>query len=85
MARAAYTGHEALTFPDYTDLETGQTLRAEPGGVYDIAPASGRGVPELPEAWFVPAEPEPWVPAWHAEPEPEPEPAPEGEQDHPEG
>ena len=52
MTLAAYTGHEALTFGDYTDLETGQALRAEPGGVYDIAPASGRVVPEFPEPWF---------------------------------
>ena len=50
--RAAYTGHEALTFSDYTDLTTGMTLRAEPGQVYDIAPASGRVVPEFPEPWF---------------------------------
>lgn len=50
--RAAYTGHEALTFNDYMDLETGSTLFAEPGGVYDIAPASGHNVDEIPEPWF---------------------------------
>ena len=50
--KAAYTGHEALTFNDYVDLETGRTLTAEPGGVYDIAPASGHAVPDVPEAWF---------------------------------
>lgn len=52
MTRAAYVGHEVLTFGDYTDLGTGRALRAEPGGVYDIAPASGRVVPEFPEPWF---------------------------------
>ena len=52
--RAVYTGHEALTFTDYTDLDTGKALRAEPGGTYDIAPASGRVIPEFPEPWFTP-------------------------------
>lgn len=49
---AVYTGHEALTFPDYLDLDTGRTLHAEPGGTYDIAPASGRTVPDVPAGWF---------------------------------
>ena len=99
--RVAYTGHEALTFQDYLDLETGRTLRAEPGQVYDIAPASGRTVPEVPHPWFIAIG---WAPApWPAEPdavpetepdtEPGPEPEPgnepepggEGEQDQPEG
>jgi hypothetical protein len=53
--RAAYLGHEALTFTDYLDLETGKTLYAEPGEVYDIAPASGRLVDEIPEPWFAAA------------------------------
>ena len=52
MTRAAYNGHEALTFPDYLDLETGKTLYAEPGQVYDIAPASGHVVPGFPVPWF---------------------------------
>ena len=52
MTRAIFNGYEALTFSDYTDLTTGMTLRAEPGQVYDIAPASGRVVPEFPEPWF---------------------------------
>ena len=52
--RVAYNGHEALTFTDYLDLETGRTLHAEPGGTYDIAPASGHVVPEVPEPWFTP-------------------------------
>ena len=52
MTLAAYTGHEALTFTDYLDLESGKTLHAEPGGTYDIAPASGRGVPDIPQGWF---------------------------------
>ena len=54
--RAAYAGHEAMTFTDYMDLETGRTLSAVPGGVYDIAPASGRVVPDFPEPWFTRAE-----------------------------
>ena len=53
--RAAYTGNEALTFSEYIDLGTGKTLRAEPGGTYDIIPASGRVVAEIPAPWFVPA------------------------------
>lgn len=52
MTLAAYNGHEALTFTDYLDLGTGKTLHAEPGGVYDVAPASGRPVPDIPGAWF---------------------------------
>jgi len=89
--RVAYTGHEALTFNDYTDLATEKTLHAEPGGVYDIAPASGHGVPEVPEPWFVAVAPVPAAVTWPAEPDaiPEPETAPElepaPEQDHPEG
>ena len=50
--RATYVGHEALTFSDYIDLETGKTLHVMPGGVYDVAPASGHVVPEFPEPWF---------------------------------
>jgi hypothetical protein len=46
--RAAYTGHEVLTFMDYLDGETGRTLTAEPGGTYDVIPAGGRNVPGLP-------------------------------------
>lgn len=56
MTLAAYAGHEALTFSDYLDLETGKTLHAEPGGVYDVAPAGGRVVPEIPEPWFTPVQ-----------------------------
>ena len=80
--RVAYAGHEALTFSDYTDLGTGRTLHAEPGGVYDITPASGRVVPEVPEPWFVPVAPEPVAEVWAAEPDAVPEPAgdPEAEQ-----
>lgn len=56
MTLAAFNGHEALTFPDYLDLETGKTLTAEPGGTYDVAPAGGRVVPEVPEPWFTPVQ-----------------------------
>ena len=49
---AAYTGQEALTFSQYIDAETGKTLRAEPGGVYEVIPASGHVVPEIPVPWF---------------------------------
>ena len=58
--RVAYVGHEALTFADYIDLEAGRTLHAEPGRVYDIAPASGRVVPEVPEPWFIAIGDEAW-------------------------
>ena len=58
--RVVYAHHEPLTFTDYIDLEAGKTLHAVPGETYDIAPASGRVVPELPEPWFVLArDPEP--------------------------
>ena len=56
--RAAYTGHETLTFMDYVDGETGRTLSAVPGGVYEVVPAAARPVPELPPG-CVPAEAEP--------------------------
>lgn len=59
MTLAAYAGHEALTFSDYLDLGTGKTLFAEPGGVYDISPAGGRVVTEVPEPWFTPVAPPP--------------------------
>ena len=68
LVRAAYTGHVPLMFPDYIDLDTGRVLSAEPGGVYDITPASGRSVDEIPGQWFTPADDEA-----KAEPEPEPE------------
>ena len=56
MTRAAYTGNEVLTFSDYLDLETGRTLTAEPGGVYDVAPAGGHSMPEVPVPWFTPVQ-----------------------------
>ena len=56
MTLALYHGHETLTFPDYTDLDTGRTLTAGPGRSYDVAPASGRLVPDLPAGWFTPLE-----------------------------
>lgn len=30
-----------MTYPDYIDAETGRTLVCEPGGVYNVIPASG--------------------------------------------
>ena len=51
--RAAFTGHETLTFMDYLDLETGRTLTAEPGRVYVVAPTGGRPVPVLPPGFAV--------------------------------
>ena len=56
MTLAAYNGSEALTFSDYVNLETGRTLHAEPGKVYEVAPASGRPVPDVPEGWFTPVQ-----------------------------
>ena len=32
---------------DYIDLETGRVLAVEPGGEYDVIPASGRAVPDF--------------------------------------
>jgi hypothetical protein len=63
VTRAAYLGHEALTFSDYIDLDTGRTLAAVPGGTYDITPASGRAAPDIPEGWFVRVAP-PGVGTW---------------------
>ena len=71
--RVAYGGQETLTFMDYIDLGTGRTLRAEPGGVYDITPA-GRPVDEYPAHWFTPVEGEPVSQSWAAEPDAAPEP-----------
>ena len=78
MTRAVFTGHESLSFQDYTDLATGRTLTAVPGGVYEVAPASGRAVPEVPAGWFTPVSDD-VEPAAEPEPEPEPEQAPEPE------
>ena len=78
--RAAYTGTEALTFSQYMDAETGRTLHAEPGGVYDVMPASGHVVPEIPAGWFVPVDeqdqPAPGLWPVTGEPETEPEEVP---------
>ena len=49
-------GTETLTFGQFIDLETGKTLHAEPGRVYDITAASGHVVPEIPAGWFVPVD-----------------------------
>ena len=76
--RVAYGGQETLTFMDYLDLETGRTLRAEPGGVYDITPTSGRRVDEVPAPWFTAVEGEPVSLPWAPAPDAVPEPAPEG-------
>ncbi len=79
--RAAYTGTETLTFSQYMDTGTGRTLAAEPGGIYEIMPASGHVVPEIPTGWFVPVDeeghpaPDMWPATPEAEPEPEQEPA----------
>ena len=59
--RAVFTGHETLTFMDYLDLETGRTLTAEPGRVYDVAPAGGRPVPVLPPGFVQVQAPKPKV------------------------
>lgn len=80
MTRAAYNGHEALTFSDYIDLDTGRTLAAVPGGTYDITPASGRAAPEFPEPWFTPVAAISWdtlESARELASEPEPEHSPE--------
>ena len=48
MTRVRYTGPHPGTLGDYIDLGTGRALTVEPGKVYDVAPASGRAVPEVP-------------------------------------
>ena len=80
--RVAYGGQEALTFMDYRDEETGRTLHAVPGGVYDITPVSGRPVDEVPAPWFTAVDDQQWAEAQaareaEAQPAPEPEPEPE--------
>ena len=72
--RVAYGGQEVLTFMDYLDLGTGRTLRAEPGGVYDITPTSGRRVDEVPAPWFTLVEGESVPLPWAAEPDAVPPP-----------
>ncbi len=92
--RVAYVGHEALTFSDYMDTESGKTLYAEPGRVYDITPASGRTVPGVPEPWFIAIDDGAWNGARAALDEAframetaqaEPQPEAEAEQDPAEG
>ena len=68
----------------------GRPSIAEPGGVYDVAPASGRVIPEFPEPWFTRAgvrEPEVWSAAGEKDPEGRRgrKPAPEDEQHPAEG
>ena len=85
MTLAAYTGHETLTFPDYLDLGTGKTLTAEPREEpYDIAPASGRLVPDMPEGWFTVTDGEDRGEE-EAAPGEAPEPVPGGEPDGTDG
>ena len=48
MTRVRYTGVHPGTLLDYTDLATGRALTVVPGRVYDVTPASGRAVPEMP-------------------------------------
>ena len=85
--RAVYTGNEPLTFSQYTDVETGKTLHAEPGGVYEVMPASGHVVPEIPAAWFVPADEQDQADPdrWPVGPEAEPDLEPDSEQEPAEG
>ena len=86
MTLAAYNGHEALTFTDYLDLGTGRTLHAEPGGVYDITPAGGRVVAEVPSPWFRLVAREPYVPRMLVrEPAESSDKEPAGEPDEPAG
>jgi hypothetical protein len=43
-----FTGTETLTYSQYLDVQAGHTLVAQPGGEYEIEPASGYPYP-LPE------------------------------------
>jgi hypothetical protein len=40
--RLQYTGQVAVTYMDYLDLDTGKSLNVIPGGIYNVALASGR-------------------------------------------
>lgn len=71
--KAVYTGHEPRMFLDYLDLETGRTLYAEPGGVYDVWPAGGRNVPDVPPGFGVYAAAEKKQPARAAKAAPGPD------------
>ena len=91
--RVAYVGHEALTFTDYIDLETGQTLRAEPGGATTSPPCPGGSSPRSPGPGSCRRRAVEPAALWPAEPDaipepetaPDPEPAPEPEQEPAEG
>jgi hypothetical protein len=72
--RAAFTGTHGLTFMDYIDGETGRTLTAEPGGVYEVVPGGARPLLDLPPG-FTPVEP----PSDVAEGEDAPDTADEGD------
>jgi len=37
-----YSGADQRHYPDYLDSAAGRTLTADPGGIYDVAVASGR-------------------------------------------
>ncbi|WP_067483769.1 hypothetical protein [Actinomadura hibisca] len=54
MPRFTYGGEHAATYVEYIDVERGSTLVAEPGRVYDIAPAAGVTRPG-PDGEHVPA------------------------------
>jgi hypothetical protein len=71
VTRVRYAGPHAGTLGDYIDLGTGKALTAEPGGVYDVAPASGRNVPDVPGNCVVLDGEE--AAGWQAVAEPEPE------------
>ncbi len=45
MGWHTFTGTVRKIFAEYLDLEHGGTLEAEPGGVYNIAPAEGHTLP----------------------------------------
>jgi hypothetical protein len=46
-----YMGGVTIWCPDYIDTDTGQMLKADPGGTYNIQ-AIGYNVPDVPSAYF---------------------------------
>lgn len=41
MASITFYGHVPMTYSDWIDTATGKTLVCQPGGTYNVVPASG--------------------------------------------
>ena len=57
MIKYRFGGDAVTTYAEYIDAEQARTLVAEPGGIYDIAPARGhaRDLPMPPDGRWTPA------------------------------